>query len=342
MQQGVSTVLNSMEPWWREESELARYMDGQRAFRSARTPITPTYPASIGQWQNEDLIRLDRVIASLQNIHQRISHNQEHFRRISDLLAFTQRLREDLPVQSPEGAFERLQPLRTWLFWLPPAMLRGGDTELGAVAVLSQFYGVALALEPIFPEFGGSYLGSMAVTPIEEIRRILYHRKTTNPFAPEIQLALTLMDLPAEIVAEYRSRLQWSPRQSFDGYSTGSHSPYHHNLPHPHLPSTSAAYTSSPLHSPLTPAIVGSPYQMSAAMLDSRRQSQVYAATSPPLHTDPIDDHRMSGYKQDHHPAVLSPYLGNLINGGSTIGADYPDPPIHLTGGLVAPELCWT
>ncbi|GBF66371.1 hypothetical protein TMEN_9091 [Trichophyton mentagrophytes] len=355
LQQGVSTVLNSMEPWWKEESELARFMDGQRAFRSARTPLTPTYPGGMGHFPNEDIMRLDRVIVNLQNIHQRISHNQEHFRRITDLLAFTQRLRDELPVQSPEKAFERLQPLRIWLFWLPSAMLRGGETDLGALSVLSQFFGVALALEPLFPEFGGSYLGSMAVNPIEEIRRILYHRRAANPFAPEIQLALSLMDLPAETVAEYRSRLQWSPRSSFDGYPTGSHSPYHHALPTPHLPhlpATSAAivsptttaypaYTTSPLHSPMTPAIVGSPYQMSNAMLHSRRHSQVYP--SPTLHHDPVED-RIPEYKQPEQPAMFNPaYLGNLINGGPTIGTEYHDsPPVTVTGGLVAPELCWT
>ncbi|KMQ46430.1 Zn(2)-C6 fungal-type DNA-binding domain [Trichophyton rubrum] len=265
---------------------------------------------------------------------------------ITDLLAFTQRLRDELPVQSPEKAFERLQPLRIWLFWLPSAMLRGGETDLGALSVLSQFFGVALALEPLFPEFGGSYLGSMAVNPIEEIRRILYHRRAANPFAPEIQLALSLMDLPAETVAEYRSRLQWSPRSSFDGYPTGSHSPYHHALPTPHLPhlpATSAAmvsstttaypaYTTSPLHSPMTPAIVGSPYQMSNAMLHSRRHSQVYP--SPTLHHDPVED-RMPEYKQPEHPAMFNPaYLGNLINGGPTIGTEYHDsPPVTVTGG---------
>ncbi|KAI1914135.1 hypothetical protein LOZ53_006777 [Ophidiomyces ophidiicola] len=349
LQQGVSTVLNSMQPWWKDESELARFMESQRAFRSARTPMTPTYPGDIGQFHNEDIMRLDRILASLQNIHQRISHNQEHYRRITDLLNFAHRLREDLPIQSPEKAFERLQPLRTWLFWLPPTMLRGGDSDLGALAVLSQFFGLALALEPIFPEFGGSYLGTMSVTPIEDIRRILYHRRATNPFAPDVPLALTLMELPGEIVAEYRSRLQWSPRTSLDAYSPGSHSPYQ-SLPTPHLPPTPTTaahyptYTNSPLHSPLTPAIVGSPYQM-PTMLDSRRHSQAYA-TSPSLPPDSITD-RAPQYKHnphEHHSAGFNPaYLGNLIHPGTPLGIDYSHAhSVDMTGGLVAPELCWT
>ncbi|KAK2813783.1 hypothetical protein FQN50_000183 [Emmonsiellopsis sp. PD_5] len=339
-------VLNSMQPWWKEESELARFMENQRAFRSARTPITPTYPGALGQFQDEDLMRLDRVCATLLNIHQRLTHNQEHYQRVTDLLHFVQRLRDDLPIQSPDQAFERLQPLRTWLFWLPPAMLRGGETDLGALAVLSQFFGVALALEPIFPEIGGSYLATMAVLPIEDIRRILHGRKTSQPFAPEVQLALSLMELPCEIVNEYRSRLHWSPRNSFDTYSSDSHSPYHalHNI---HLPSTSptsasgyTAYTTSPLHSPLTPAIVTSPYQM-PTIVTSRRPSQIYT-TSPTLHPDHIDgDYKHSPHS--HSPLFSPTYLPNLMNGSSPIiGSEFHESPTLISAGLVTPELCWT
>ncbi|ODH24713.1 hypothetical protein ACO22_05269 [Paracoccidioides brasiliensis] len=350
LQQGVSTVLNSMQPWWKEESELARFMDNQRAFRSARTPATPTYPGALDQFQNEDLLRLDRILGTLLNIHQRLSHNQEHYERVTDLLHFVQRLRDDMPVQSPDTAFERLQPLRTWLFWLPPTMLRGGESDLGALAVLSQFFGVALALEPIFPEIGGSYLGTMSVLPIEDIRRILHARKASQPFAPEIQLALSLMELPCEIVAEYRGRLQWPPRSSFDAYSPSSHNPYH-ELPNLHLPSTSpssgsgySAYTTSPLHSPLTPAIVTSPYQM-PTIITSRRQSQVYS-TSPTLHSDHADDRLGGDYKHSPqtHSSIFNPsYLGNLINRSPVMGSDYDESStLGISGGLVNSELCWT
>lgn len=371
-----------MQPWWKDESELARFMDSQREFTSARTPMTPTYPGGMGQFQDEDLLRLDRVIASLQSIHHSISHNQEHYQRITDLLNYTNALRNDLPIQSPEKAFERLQPLRTWLFWLPPTMLRGGEADLGSLAILSQFYSVALALEPIFPEIGGSYLGSMAILPIEDIRRILYHKKAVQPFAPEVQLAVGLMELPSEVVAEYRSHLQWSPRNSFDGYSPGTqHSPYvpppatHSSYapppaasvaappppqtaaaagpgPSPHVsatpPSTTTGYTTyvtSPLHSPMTPAIVGSPYQV-PTMMGSRRESHIYSA-SPTLHHDTIHERTAAEYNSKPQPdptAAFNPaYLGNLVNGAvANMGAEYHDSRGISIGGFVTPDPCWT
>lgn len=340
-----------MQPWWKQESELARYMDNQRGFRSARTPVTPTYPGALGHVHEEDLIRLDRMYGTLQNILQRFPLSQEHYQRISDLLVFVQRLRNEIPAQTPDIAFDRLQPLRTWLFWLPPAMLRGSEMDLGALAVLSLYFGVALALEPLSPEIGGSYLASMAATPIEEVRRIVHARKASEPYSHDVQIACSMIELPCEILNEYRHQQQWSsPRASFDAYSSGSHSPYH-AVSNAHLQATSpsstsgySAYTTSPLHSPLTPAIVTSPYQYPTMVDDSRRPSHIMA--SPTLHSDPADEKPVSiGYKHsshDHSAGMLNPaYLGNLINGGPVMGAEYHDSTINMTGGLVSPEL-WT
>jgi hypothetical protein len=348
-----------MQPWWKDESELARFLESQRALRTARTPSSPTYPGTMGHFQDEDLIRLDHASAVLQSILQRISHNQEHYQRIADLLTFVRRLRDDLPLQTPDQAFERLQTLRSWLFWLPPAMLRGGDTDLGALAVLSQFFGVALALEPLFPEIGGAYLGSMAVLPIEEIRRILLARKASHPYAPDVQLAVSLMELPCDIVAEYRNRVQWAARRSVDHYSPSPLSPY---LPLPSLQPPSATsttssgistYTTSPIHSPASAPVTGSPYTRSNAFEPRRHSHQVYIA-SPTFPPDVTEDHRPSMPEYTKHaPVAQSPiysptYLPSMAPGGNAPQAVAPSmgyheqPAVSMAGGFVAPELCWT
>lgn len=345
-----------MQPWWKEESELARFLDGQRAFRSARTPSTPSYTGSTGHFQDEDLIRLDHASAVLQSILQRISHNQEHYQRIADLLTFVRNLRDDLPLQTPDQVFERLQTLRAWLFWLPPAMLRGGDTDLGALAVLSHFFGVALALEPLFPEIGGAYLGSMAVHPIEDIRRIVLARKASHPFAPDVQLAVSLMELPCEIMAEYRSRQQWSQRHSADHYSPSPISPY---LPLPSLQPPSATsthsgvstFSTSPIHSPASAPVTGSPYSRHTTFEPRRHSQQVYIA-SPTFPPDATDDHRPSlpEYTKQSpvgpSPIYSPTYVPGMVSGSTipsiTQSLNYNDPPaVTMAGGFVAPEL-WT
>jgi hypothetical protein len=58
------------------------------------------------------------------------------------------------------------------------------------LAVLSQFFAVALALEPLFAEIEGAYLGTMVVPPIEEMRRIFLARETTQTLIPDTQLAM--------------------------------------------------------------------------------------------------------------------------------------------------------
>jgi hypothetical protein len=211
-----------MRPWM-QESRLAPHILAQRSVTRARTPVTPTGFASPNASQHghrpEDLARLDRVTAALHDIRARLAHNTntDLSHRVVQLLAFLQQLREDFPLQAPEEAFERLQQLRSWLFWLPPAMLRptdasgaGSISEQGAFAVLAHFFAVALALDPLFPEIGGTYLGSMSVQPVEEMRRILLARGPQDSVA---QLALALMETPIQMCGDYKARQQYLASQ---------------------------------------------------------------------------------------------------------------------------------
>lgn len=341
-----------MQPEWKYGSELARFLEGQKAFRTENVPLISGYPGCGNQYQDEDLVRFDRTCATLQNMQQRISHNREYCDRITDLLGFVQRLRKDLPIQSPEEAFERLQPLRRWVFWLPSAMLRGGDTDLGALAVLAQYFGIALALEPLLPNLGGPYLGSISAGPIEDIQRILLERKAAEPFSPQVQLAVALLDLPCDIVAEYRSRLQWS------SYSYSPvHSPYHgvQDFQVASSSSTTSAYMAytSPIHSPPALAVPGSPYHLTSSYWQRQASNNFYTA-SPSIQSEPTDDRTsLSDYSRsgtlDHSPAFSPAYVDDMIGGvtgaesaaGLNMGLCHETPTFHA-GGFVAPELCWT
>ncbi|KAJ9268214.1 transcriptional regulator family: Fungal Specific TF [Paecilomyces variotii] len=348
LQRGVSTVLSAMQPLWKEESELAQFVERQRSFRSTRTP---GYQNNINQFHDDELDRFDRTYAVLANIQQRIGHNQEHYQRIADLLGFVQQLRHDLPLQSPEEAFERLQPLRTWLFWLPPAMLRGEESDLGALAVLAQFYAVALALEPLFPAIGGTYLGCMSAGPIEDIYRIVLARKAAQPFSPEVQLALALMDLPFDIVTTYRNNLHNLARPT-DHYSPTPPSPYHglqdfHSAPLPSNANLYSAYA-SPVHTPPATAMSVSPFHLTS-VYGSRAQAHDFTD----LHSQPTHDRAgFSSYERldavDDHSSTYSPtYVNDIVGhgavtsedfGGSSMGA-YHGPSAY---NVAAHEVCWT
>ncbi|PWY90024.1 C6 transcription factor rosa-like protein [Aspergillus heteromorphus CBS 117.55] len=296
LQQGLTTVLSSMHPLWKQESELAIFLENQRYLGCTNTPVMSGY-----QFQDEDLASLDQTIVALQAIQKRVAHNHEHYRRIGELLEFVRHFQRDLLSQTPEQAFERMQPLRRWLFWLPPAMLRPEDADMGSLAVLAQFFGVGVVLDSLFPDLGGAYLGPLSIGPIEEIYRVVLARSTADPFHPDAQLALSAMDLPRHIPLPQPARLP--PRLVLLAIFRVRHL-------RPYTP---------PLQSPPEVTIASPPFDVSGAYVTAPASSQALYPPSPRLLSDPRDD-TLSDYSHpgslQHSPAFPPPYLGDLVCGG--------------------------
>ena len=261
-----------MHPLLKHKSDLAQFLENQRYLGCTNSPVMTGY-----HFQEEDLVSVDQTIMALQDVHKQVARtNHEHYCRIGELLEFLRHFRKDLPNQTPEQAFERVQPLRRWLFWLPPAMLRGGEADTSALAILAQFFGVGVVLDSIFPDLGGAYLGPLSIGPVEDIYRTIVAHTTADPFNPELQQVLALMELPQQIVAQYKNRLYLSPRSSFDYSSPTPPSPYpplqnnnnnnHHHRQHrvSSSPSTTSSYTpyTPPLHSPPEVAVPNSPFHL--------------------------------------------------------------------------------
>ncbi|KAL4893729.1 hypothetical protein BDV59DRAFT_192886 [Aspergillus ambiguus] len=351
LQQGLTTVLNSMHPMWKQESELAIFLENQRYLGCTNAPLRPGY-----QFHDDDLVSLDQTIVALQNAQKQVGHNLEHYRRMSELVEFVRHFRNDLLSQAPEQAFERMQPLRRWLFWLPPAMLRGGDSDMGALAILAQFFAVGVALDSLFPDLGGAYLGPLSVGPIEEIYRVIVTRSATDPFNPELQLASALMDLPSHIVAKYKSRLQWSPRTSMDHFTPPPPSPYHNIQDYRVTSSSSPSSTSAtyapytpPLQSPPAVTIASSPFDMTGAYVTAPGQS-LYPP-SPRLlsdHREDLSDYSHAGSLQ-HSPAFPPPLVDEMACGLSRVDESlglnldlYSGVPDPVIGGYDTPEPVWS
>lgn len=341
-----------MPPMWKQESELALFLENQRYLGCTNTPVMTGY-----QFQDEDLVSLDHTILALSSVQRRVSHNAEHYRRIGELLEFVRHFQRDLLSQTPEQAFERVQPLRRWLFWLPPAMLRGGEADFGALAIIAQFFGIGVTLDSLFPDLGGAYLGPLSVAPIEEIDRIIVTRSAADPFNPDLQIASALMELPRHIVAKYKSRLQWSPRTSIDHYSPAPPSPYH-NIQDYRLASSSSPSSTSATYAPYTPplqsppavTIANSPYDMSGAYVTAPGTQSLYPP-SPRLLSDPRED--LSDYSHHHHPSSLQhspafppPYIEDVVCGGVdtslALNLELYEEPHPIVGGYSGPEPVWS
>lgn len=338
-----------MHPFWKQESELAQLVENHRALGASDYPLM----------LEEDLGQLDQTIQALQIVQKRVSHNTEHSSRMGELIEFVQQFRKEYPTQTAEQSFERIQVLRQWLFWMPSSMLRGGDSEISALAVLAQFFAVGVVLDRFFPEMGGAYLGTLSIGPIEEIYRILAAHNSTDPLNRELRLAILLMDLPRHVVARYRSLLAWSPRPSIEHYSPGPPSPYHGLTEYPITASSPGSASPSyvaytpPLQSPpaVTVAGSGSPFHLADGYVTASSSHTLYPP-SPQL-LDNNDTHL--GLPELSHAvhtsSAYTPPYGNDVLCGDMSRADaslglnmdvYQQTHPFEMPGLVPPQSCWT
>lgn len=331
-----------MHPLVKQNSELAQFLENQRYLGCTNSPVMTGY-----RFQEEDLVNIDRTIMALQDVQKQVARSShEHYCRMGELLDFLRQFRKDLPNQTPEQAFERVQPLRRWLFWLPPAMLRGGEADISALAILAHFFAAGIALDSIFPDLGGAYLGPLSIMPVEEISRIIVGSTTTDPFNPELQQALSLMDLPQQIVAQYKNRLYLSPRSSFDYPSPTPPSPYHPPVQNTNnnnqlhrvssSPSTTSSYTpyTPPLHSPPEIAVPNSPFDLVDYVTAPTATAQGYYPPTPaselPAYPDDLcgvaGGHANASSHSHGHDDALGIMMGNY----------------DQSGRMAMSELCWT
>lgn len=326
---------------WIHESELAGYLENQRTVARARTPATPTMSPAQLTIPHEDLRRVEQITTALHNLRLRLTGSDELAEHTRRLIEHLQDLQRDLQIQAAEQAFTRLQPLRDLLFWLPPLILRSGESDLAPLTLLTHLYAGALAVEPLFPEIGGAYLGGMSVLPLERIHDMLRTRRTTQPQDTGIQVALSLIDVPMQIMTSYRLRQRHNSQssQSMEAYrySPQEGSPY--ALPHVPIPSstsdasTNSIYSNSPLHAPGSLPALGSAYfQAALGPGEIRRDSSISSISSvgrahslsdrsmtsgsphamgmmyrsPAPH--PRSSHEMPGSRLDYFGQVQAPY----------------------------------
>jgi hypothetical protein len=352
-----------MHPYWKQESDIAQLIETQRALSTTDISMAGVY-----QPLDEDMVHLDQTIQALRMTQKRISHNLEHFQRLGELIEFTQQFRDDFPNQTTEQSFESIQTLRSWLFWLPPSMLRSSESDISALPILAQFFAVGIALDRFFPELGGAYLGALFVSPIEEIYRIIATHNAADPFNTDLRLPLELMDLPRSVVARYRSHLPlpWSPRSSVDHYSPSPPSPFHHNMHEyplvtsssPASASTSYAAYTPPLHSPPAVAIANSGFPMQDGYASATTSHSLYPPSPQVLDNHDVHiglsdlghGHPNSHASIPHSAAYTPPYGGDVMCAGlpradGTLGLNmevYPQTHPFEMPGLAAPTSLWT
>jgi hypothetical protein len=277
LMQGTSSVIDAMEPW-KHESQFGDFIAESSTFPTAPPSPTPDHKPS--QPRQEDIEAFSRTLTQLQKVEAHLKANKQDTKSIQQLMGFVKAARKVSPSMGVSSQFERLRPLRTWLFWLPVLYLKQTGGSPTALVIIAHYYTVALMMERLFPEIGAAYFGSLSLGPVEEIARRLLSINVSGSHDGDAQTPLTLMEFPIDTVNEFRSRMGWvhpartpsfpqfNPPNFYMGESVSLPPVAESYLPYGENPAFSYSTESLPMlnapesapHSAISPLTLSSPY----------------------------------------------------------------------------------
>jgi hypothetical protein len=322
-------VIDAMQPW-KNESQFGDFIAEQSTF-----PTAPPSPApgskKLSNPRKQDLDSLQRVYGQLQKVEAHLKENNEEVKAIQQLMSFVRGVRKVSPSHTAAQRFEMLNPLRAWLFWLPVMYLQQTRGSPSALVILAHYYTVALVVEPMFPEVGASYFGSLSLGPIEEIARRLFSINVSQTSDADMQTPLNLMEYPIDMVSKFRARMGWVQPERTASFPTFRGNTFSMEDSYPTTlsfsPYGNPAFTYSQEHLMTMP-----PDPMSATAIS-------------PLSLDPFTNHYLgipspSGFGGYHSPASSNFGEGSIVY--SDQGEDfalYEQGPGSNFGGFVLPTV---
>jgi hypothetical protein len=329
---GTSSVIDAMQPW-KNESQFGDFIAEQSTF-----PTAPPSPApgakKLSNPRKQDLDALQRAYAQLQKVEAHLTANNEDVKAIQQLMSFVRGVRKVSPSHTAAQRFEMLNPLRAWLFWLPVMLLQQTRGSPSALIILAHYYTVALVVEPLFPEVGAAYFGSLSLGPIEEIARRLFSINVSQDLDSNMQTPLHLMEYPIDMVSSFRSRMGWIQPQRTASFPSFPNHDY----------TMAESYPTSLSLSPYcNPA-----FTYSQEHLMTMPPDPMSATAVSPLTLDPFTGHYLgipspSGYGGYHSPASSNYGEGSIVY--SDHGDDFAlydtQGPGSNFGGFVLPTTVW-
>jgi hypothetical protein len=191
-----------MQPW-KNESRFEDFIAEKNTFPTA--PPSPDTPFNNPKHVDLDALRLASV--QLREVEAYLKGTMEGTEAITQLISFVEGLRTLSPIHTTTQRFDMLDPLRTWLLWLPVMYVQQRRMPLSAFVVLVHYYTIALIVEPLFPEIGAAYFGSLSLNPIEEIVRRLVSLNARQTSQEDLQTVLNFMAYPMDMACKFRIRM---------------------------------------------------------------------------------------------------------------------------------------
>jgi hypothetical protein len=322
---------------WRSESALADLIN-QHGIAPTQTFANESNLVS-AESRQEHLGILQRIQSALQRLQPYLVSCEQESRWIDQLSGYIQRLRTSNPPQTSEEQFTQLYALRKWLFWVPVTLLSSRKGDIFTLLVLSHFYSVALALEPVFSHIGGPFLANIALPPLEELIRIINTVQASSNFTSMTQAAALMMEFPRETLTKYQSQKDWSQQrhqQQAESPQSLQQHPYgletlnlelgNHIAEFGYNQSLSPAFAPSPLHPSPSSILPGtaprSPYlEVPRPGVEMFGYSSTGSSYSTPLASPAV---QQTAFKQEEETS----FSFNM--------------PFGYSAGFVAPAAVWT
>jgi hypothetical protein len=318
-----------MQPW-KNESQFGDFIAEQSTF-----PTAPPSPLPGGKKlsnpRKQDLESLQRAYAQLQKVEAHLKENNEEVKAIQQLMSFVRGVRKVSPSHTAAQRFEMLNPLRAWLFWLPVMYLQQTRGSPSALVILAHYYTIALVVEPLFPEVGAAYFGSLSLGPIEEIARRLFSINVSQTSDADMQTPLNLMEYPIDMVSKFRSRMGWVQPERTASFPTFSGNGY----------TMEESYPTTLSFSPYgNPAFTYSQEHMMSLPPDPMSATAISPLTLDPYTNNYLGIPSPSGFGGYHSPASSNFGEGSIVY--SDRGDDfalYEQGPGSNFGGFVLPTV---
>ena len=285
------------------------------------------------------------IYQALHNAQTRLFEQGLDTTNIAELFRYVQDLQSRLPYPTDEETFLHLIPIRDWLFWLPALLLETSDSEMTALAILSQYHGTALAIDGLNEVTKSVHMVKMTIPPIEEMKRILSNAIASQGYNAEVQVLAELMEFPSEVAANYRrqsSRPQVRRHEPIGSYMPAPPSPYGpQNLtpgPSNDPSALSSLFTTSPSPGPSSHTVPHSPYIPITESIASSHQDTQHFMPPPNLYRhfsgESSFEEGLGLYAED--PVAYSP---GYVEEPSSL---YHMPSYNYSQGFVCPSELWT
>ncbi|KAK6352965.1 hypothetical protein TWF696_004955 [Orbilia brochopaga] len=219
LMEGTTIIIQSMQSW-KHESEFSEFIASLEDANSGEALRTrPSLP------EQRQIIAHAR--ASLEYLEIEAVNKSAETQALNTLFSFLNNLETQLPLSNPDQEYQIIHPLASWLFFLPLSFLRRAKSDSMVMIFLANFYGLLLAIEPLFPAVDSAYFGALCLGPIEHIHRhVRYQQNHAALLHPSMLLAeynvdynrqLDFLQFPMDQVLRYRNRHGWITKQT-EGY----------------------------------------------------------------------------------------------------------------------------